>query len=72
MTSVMTLSPQLTGWLPAGFAWVMPKSLMNDIRTGSIELEDQNIDLEELDQAYEQDLDQEEFKQDDQNEQPTI
>jgi hypothetical protein len=51
---------------------VMPKSLMNDIRTGSIEMEDQNIDLEELDQAYEQDLDQEEFKQDDQNEQPTV
>ena len=38
---------------------VMPKSLMNDIRTGSIEMEDQEIDLEELDQAYEQDLDQE-------------
>ena len=38
---------------------VMPKSLMNDIRTGSIEMEDQDIDLEELDQAYEQDLDQE-------------
>lgn len=38
---------------------VMPKSLMNDIRTGSIEMEDQEIDLEELDQAYEQDLDKE-------------
>jgi hypothetical protein len=37
---------------------VMPKSLMNDIRTGSIEMEDQDIDLDELDQAYEQDLDQ--------------
>ena len=44
---------------------VMPKSLMNDIRTGSIELEDQSIDLEDLDQAYEEDLDQQEFKQDD-------
>jgi hypothetical protein len=40
----------------------MPKSLMSDIRTGSIELEDQSIDLEELDQAYEDDLDQEEFR----------
>jgi hypothetical protein len=40
----------------------MPKSLMADIRTGSIELEDQNIDLEDLDSAYEDDLDQEEFK----------
>jgi hypothetical protein len=38
---------------------VMPKALMNDIRTGSIEMEDEDIDLEELDQAYEQDLDQE-------------
>jgi hypothetical protein len=37
----------------------MPKALMSDIRTGSVELEDQDIDLEELDQAYEQGLDQE-------------
>jgi hypothetical protein len=35
----------------------MPKALMNDIRTGSIEMEDQEIDLEELDRAYELDLD---------------
>lgn len=40
----------------------MPKSLMTDIRTGSVELEDQTIDLEELDQAYEEDLDQDEFR----------
>ena len=40
----------------------MPKSLMADIRTGSIELEDQDIDLEELDQAYEEDLDQQEYR----------
>jgi hypothetical protein len=39
---------------------VMPKSLMNDIRTGSIELEDQSIDLEELDSAYQEDMDQQE------------
>jgi hypothetical protein len=44
----------------------MPKSLMNDIRTGSIEMEDQDIDLEELDQAYEQDLDKEEAQSDEQ------
>jgi hypothetical protein len=42
----------------------MPKSLMNDIRTGSIEMEDEDIDLNELDQAYEQDLDQEEYQND--------
>jgi hypothetical protein len=41
---------------------VIPKSLINDIRTGSIELEDQDIDLEDLDSAYEEDLDQQEFK----------
>lgn len=43
----------------------MPKSLMSDIRTGSIELEGENIDLEDLDSAYEEDLDQDEYKQDD-------
>ena len=42
----------------------MPKALMNDIRTGSIELEDQDIDLADLDDAYEQDLDQEEYQND--------
>jgi hypothetical protein len=42
----------------------MPKALMNDIRTGSIEMEDQEIDLGELDQAYEQDLDQEGMQND--------
>ena len=41
---------------------VMPKSLMSDIRTGSVEFEDEDIDLEDIDRAYEQDLDQEEFK----------
>lgn len=40
----------------------MPKSLMADIRTGSIELEDQDIDLAELDASYEEDLDQDEFR----------
>jgi hypothetical protein len=44
----------------------MPKALMNDIRTGSIEMEDQDIDLDELDQAYEQDLDKEENQSDEQ------
>jgi hypothetical protein len=44
----------------------MPKSLMSDIRTGSIELEDQDIDLADLDDAYEQDLDQDEYQNDQQ------
>jgi hypothetical protein len=42
----------------------MPKALMSDIRTGSVELEDQDIDLEDLDSAYEQDLDQESYQSD--------
>jgi hypothetical protein len=52
----------------------MPKALMSDIRTGSVELEDQEIDLEDLDQAYEQDLDQESYQseQQAQNAQSTL
>ena len=42
----------------------MPKTLMSDIKTGSVELEDQDIDLEDLDSAYEQDLDKEEYQND--------
>tara|TARA_R110000868_G_scaffold130096_3_gene339661 strand:- start:257 stop:838 length:582 start_codon:yes stop_codon:yes gene_type:complete len=42
----------------------MPKSLISDIRTGSLELEDQDIDLADLDDAYDQDLDQEEYQND--------
>ncbi len=37
---------------------IMPKSLMSDIRTGSIELEDETVDLQDLDDAYSADLDQ--------------
>jgi hypothetical protein len=40
----------------------MPKALMSDIRTGSVELEDQDIDLADLDDAYEQDLDQDSYQ----------
>jgi len=36
----------------------MPKDLIADIRSGSIELEGQEIDLEDLDLGYEEDLDQ--------------
>jgi len=46
----------------------MPKALMSDIRTGSVELEDQEIDLEDLDSAYEQDLDQDSYQNDKQAE----
>ena len=44
----------------------MPKELMNDIREGSIELAGQDIDLGELDSAYDDDLDQEETSDDQQ------
>ena len=44
----------------------MPKALMSDIRTGSVELEDQDIDLADLDDAYEQDLDQDSYQNDEQ------
>lgn len=44
----------------------MPKHLMSEIRTGSIEMEDQEIELDELDQAYEQDLDKESVQNDEQ------
>jgi len=37
----------------------IPKELMNDIREGSIDLAGQTLDLDELDTAYEQDLDKE-------------
>lgn len=37
----------------------IPKELMNDIREGSIDLAGQTIDLEDLDNAYEEDLDKE-------------
>jgi hypothetical protein len=43
---------------------VMPKRLMSEIRTGSIEMEDQEINLDELDAAYEQDLDKEDIQSD--------
>jgi hypothetical protein len=42
----------------------MPKALMSDIRTGSIDIEGEEIDLDELDQAYEQDLGKEEIQSD--------
>lgn len=41
----------------------MPKELMNDIKEGSIDLADQTIDLEDIDEAYEDDLDKENTQQ---------
>jgi len=41
----------------------MPKALIKDITRGSIEIMDQEIDLEDLDQSYEENLDNESFQQ---------
>ena len=45
---------------------VMPKDLMRDIQQGSLELESSKIDLEDVDQAYEEG-DDDSTNQDDQN-----
>jgi hypothetical protein len=42
----------------------IPKELMNDIKEGSIDLADQEIDLQELNDAYGNDLDEEGLTQD--------
>lgn len=46
----------------------MPKELMNDIREGSIDLAGQTINLEELDSAYDDNLDQESNETEDRQE----
>jgi hypothetical protein len=43
----------------------MPKELMNDIREGSIELAGKDIDLDDLDSAYDDDLDKQESGEED-------
>jgi hypothetical protein len=48
---------------------VIPLELMDDIKEGSINLADQEIDLEELEKAYDDDLEKEGAKQED-TEQP--
>ena len=40
----------------------MPKSLMNDIREGSVDIAEQTIDLEDLDDAYQKDYDKKELR----------
>jgi hypothetical protein len=40
----------------------MPKYLMNDILQGSVELEDESIDLQDLEDAYSQDLDIQQYQ----------
>lgn len=42
----------------------IPKDLMNEIKEGSIDLADQTIELDEIEDAYEEDLDKENTQQD--------
>lgn len=42
---------------------VMPKQLMRDIHRGSVELESENIDLEDIEQSYEVGLDDDVYKE---------
>lgn len=49
----------------------MPKDLMDDIKEGSIDLAGQNIDLEELDNAYDADLDKEDSSEQEDQQQDT-
>ena len=44
----------------------IPLDLMDDIKEGSIDLADQTIDLEDLDSAYDEDLDKDGMQQEDQ------
>ena len=41
----------------------LPKSLMGDIQKGSIELEDEIIDLSEIENSYDEDLNQEQYQE---------
>ena len=47
---------------------IMPRSLMSDIKTGSVEIEDETVDLQDLDDAYSQDLDQQQVMDQDSQE----
>lgn len=48
----------------------IPKELMNEIKEGSIDLADQTIDLDDIEEAYEDDLDKENTNQEEGAEQP--
>ena len=48
---------------------VMPKQLMRDIEKGSIELESDTIDLEDLEQSYETGLDDDIYKSEEEQQQ---
>lgn len=47
---------------------VMPKQLMRDIHQGSVELEAENVDLEDIEQSYEVGLDDDVYQSNDETE----
>lgn len=55
----MPKTTKTTIWL---ITITMPKKLMDEIQRGSLELENENLDLEDIEQAYEQGEDEEELK----------
>jgi hypothetical protein len=48
----------------------IPKDLLDDIKEGSIDLAGQTIDLEELDDSYDEDLDKDNGQDEEENQQP--
>ena len=54
----MAKKKQTTIWL---VSITIPKKLMKDIQQGSIELENEKLDLEDLEQAYEEGVDKEDM-----------
>jgi hypothetical protein len=50
----------------------IPKDLLDDIKEGSIDLAGQTIDLEELDDSYDEDLDKDDGQTEEQNQQQQV
>lgn len=50
----------------------IPKDLLDDIKEGSIDLAGQTIDLEELDDSYDEDLDKDNGQDEEQNQQQPV
>ena len=48
---------------------VMPKQLMKDIQRGSLELESEDVDLDDIEQSYEVGLDDDIYKNDEEQQQ---
>ena len=51
---------------------IMPKQLMQDINRGSLELEADTVDVEDIESAYETGVDDDVYKSDDEQTQGTV